>query len=391
MTSQPVVRFAHSLIREVMLAQLRPSALARLHAAVATELLRRPATDHAAGDPGDLVHHLLDGSAYLEPSVVVSALVAAVTTGLYRFSIDTVEQLLRRARQLLAAAPPGSLAAGQELSVQLMLGRTVAARTGWPAVEAQAAFGRAAELAVASLDAGEPVGDPILDALAYAATALAIIGDSPALGVLAQELQPHADGALATLVTFTLGCRRLVDREVAEAVPLLRAAVDHQESDARWSLLLRTFGRVYLALALSAAPDGAAAALAVAAEAVEVGTGEAPQDRGAMLTWRAVIAAGLGEHAVAGTDAAEALELTRSGGMAVCESFAAVVHGWAQATAPATELAAARADAADRVVAAHARYRAAGRHAIDPIMQRLTTEALLAAGRPPGIPDASEQ
>ncbi|WP_375478914.1 BTAD domain-containing putative transcriptional regulator [uncultured Jatrophihabitans sp.] len=384
MTTHPVVRFGHSLIREVMLAQLRPSARARLHAAVAMELLARPVAD---GADSDLVHHLLNGSAYLEPSVVVSALVTAATTGLYRFSIDTVERLLRRALQVLAATPQSPTSPGQELAVQLMFGRTVAARIGWPAAEAQAAFARAADLAVAALAVGEPVDELCLTAVAYVATALAIPGESSSLAVLADRLQPHADDvALGRLLDFILGCRCLVDGAAEAAVPLLRAALDHEKSDARWSLLLRTFGRAYLGLALSAAPDGAGAALAVAAEAVEVGTGESPQDRGAMLTWRAVIAAAVGDHAIAEADAAEALELTRAGGMAVYESFAGVVHGWAQATAAMTEVdagaaLAARVAAVDRVIAAHARYRAAGRHAIDPLMDRLKAESLLAAGR----------
>ncbi|HEX8509648.1 MAG TPA: BTAD domain-containing putative transcriptional regulator, partial [Propionibacteriaceae bacterium] len=132
-------RFVHSLVQEVVYADLPPGRRVKLHARVATAL-------EIVGAPVDqLAEHMWLGSQLLPQDAPLRYSLAAAEQAVKLLAYEQAETYLRRALHLAAdALPPDPHA---ELEVLLRLFQLTATNRGWGAPEADEVLQRARELA----------------------------------------------------------------------------------------------------------------------------------------------------------------------------------------------------------------------------------------------------
>jgi len=143
------LRFAHALVREVLLDDLTPLRRARLHLGIA-DALAGPAGDGAVGhdDVEVLAEHLWRAVSLGVGERAASALERAAETAISRVAYTAAEDLLTRAAQLRRSAAPSPDAQQAELTTLLRLLEVMQATRYFSGTD-RAVLARAQELAAA--------------------------------------------------------------------------------------------------------------------------------------------------------------------------------------------------------------------------------------------------
>lgn len=381
---RPATVFRHSLIRETIAARLGPHARTRLHADIATAMLRA----HPDSSSDELVHHLLAGQSVMDPMAVVPPVLAAATRAMNAFAMTTAESMLSRALQTLDAIPAGEQRDELAMSIHTSLGLSIATRLGWSSPQADASLGRAAELAA---QAAPSVA--VVAALMYRGAMLTTAGRFDELREVLNLAERHARTASAYAAVLDLLVqvgRGSMDYQLGQldsAVTALSNAVaaSVDASSVMPLVVINNLGlpaRSFLGMTLACLPGRGAEALRTAGEAVGLSVDDTALDRSAAYLWRSITAATLNDFEIAASDATAALQFATTAGTGMYMTFSRLVLGWAAACDPRSGPTAdpRRQDGAAAAQQAHDEYRHSGAHGMDAVMWCLLAEAHAGAG-----------
>lgn len=121
-------RFSHALVQETLTVRMSLARRAAVHAAVAESLQARHGQDaaHAAA----IAHHFLEAHPHADAAKAIRASLHAAALAQQRLAFDDAERLVRRALELVGAAPADQ-AAALEVELRVRLGSLLTLRHGY--------------------------------------------------------------------------------------------------------------------------------------------------------------------------------------------------------------------------------------------------------------------
>jgi DNA-binding SARP family transcriptional activator len=322
-------RFAHALIREAIYTEISRARRARLHARVGQALLDRRGSgaEHAR----QVAHHWWLAAPAVGPDKAIPHVVAAARACLDALAHEEGERLLRRALELISAAPPWAERSAWELGVRVSLGTLMVQLHGTGAEEAWANFARARELA-------DELGDSSALLAAYrslyeVAFARADHRATAAWAQVMLDIANDSDDPTVLIASHmalgrTLWCQgRLAAARDELEQGLCLAGTEHPPPELLPSVMML---RLQLAAVLDplGEPDAAARQLAAA---VELAESHGAFARSVTLTGAALIAAMRRDRTAARARAVEVHELAEGWNFPSLDGYAAVVLDWVEA------------------------------------------------------------